>query len=154
MTEEAGAERFGEFTTLQRNGRIVTVTFDRGDGLNALSRAAMAELTAVANRLGEDTENSVVVLTGRAAFSAGADLKDRDEPAAAPPTLLQRRQALKIGPALCGHAANTSAHDQAGHQCCRRTAQPCHQLHGSRSVPAVFTQQRSAGGGSGVSGKA
>lgn len=101
MTEQSGAERFGDFTTVQRDGRIVTVTFDRGDGLNALSRAAMAELTELANRLADDTESSVVVLTGRAAFSAGADLKDRDEPGALPPTLLQRRQALKIGPELC-----------------------------------------------------
>ncbi len=101
MSEQPAAERFGEFTTLQRDGRIVTVTFDRGDGLNALSRAAMTELTALAHRLAEDTESSVVVLTGRAAFSAGADLKDRDEPGTAPRTLLQRRQALKIGPDLC-----------------------------------------------------
>lgn len=101
MADQPVSERFGEFTTLERDGRIVSVVFDRGDGLNALSRSAMSELTALANHLAEDTGSSVIVLSGRTAFSAGADLKDRDEPGAAPPTLLQRRQALKSGPELC-----------------------------------------------------
>jgi enoyl-CoA hydratase len=101
MTGTISATPFGEFTALVRDGRIVTVTFDRGDGLNALSRAAMRELTALAEHLAEDAESSVIVLTGRQAFSAGADLKDRDDPDTPTPTLLQRRQALKIGPDLC-----------------------------------------------------
>jgi len=100
-------ERFGEFTTIERDGRIVVVTFDRGDGLNALSSALMQELTDLANALHTDTSSSVIVLTGRGAFSAGADLKERSPRSIrAPgtetaPTLLERRQALRRGPDLC-----------------------------------------------------
>jgi enoyl-CoA hydratase len=100
-------ERFGEFTTLERDGRVVVATFDRGDGLNALSSALMQELTELANALHIDTASSVIVLTGRGAFSAGADLKEgssrsiRSSGAATAPTLLERRQALRRGPDLC-----------------------------------------------------
>jgi enoyl-CoA hydratase len=101
------SERFGEFTTLERDGRVVVATFDRGDGLNALSSALMQELTDLADALHADTASSAVVLTGRGAFSAGADLKERSaraigsSSAAAAPTLLERRQALRRGPDLC-----------------------------------------------------
>lgn len=100
MSEQA--ERFGEFTRIARDGRVAIVEFDRGDGLNALSVAAMKELTAVADHFEDDLETSVIVLTGTPkAFSAGADLKD---PAVAnrPSGLLERRHALKLGPNMCG----------------------------------------------------
>lgn len=96
------AETFGEFTRIARDGRVAIVEFDRGDGLNALSVAAMKELTAVADSFEDDLETSVIVLTGTSkAFSAGADLKD---PAVAnrPSGLLERRHALKLGPNMCG----------------------------------------------------
>ena len=95
------AEPFGDFTSVAREGRVAVVTFDRGDGLNALSVAAMKELTAVADSFEDDLETSAIVLTGTArAFSAGADLKD---PALAerPAGLLHRRHALKAGPNMC-----------------------------------------------------
>lgn len=101
MTQAPARERFGDYLTLERDGRIVTVTFDRGDGLNALSTAAMRELTAVADQLADDVNSSVVVLHGAGAFSAGADLKERAARGEAPATLLQRRHALKVGPDLC-----------------------------------------------------
>lgn len=94
-------EPFGEFTTIAREGRVALVSFDRGDGLNALSIAAMKELTAVADSFEDDLDISAIVLTGTAkAFSAGADLKD---PALAerPSGLLHRRHALKTGPNMC-----------------------------------------------------
>jgi len=95
------AEPFGDFTSIAREGRVEVVTFDRGDGLNALSVAAMKELTAVADSFEDDLDISAIVLTGTAkAFSAGADLKD---PALAerPSGLLHRRHALKAGPNMC-----------------------------------------------------
>lgn len=95
------AEPFGEFTSIAREGRVAVVTFDRGDGLNALSVAAMKELTAAADSFEDDLEISAIVLTGTSkAFSAGADLKD---PALAerPSGLLHRRHALKTGPNMC-----------------------------------------------------
>jgi enoyl-CoA hydratase/carnithine racemase len=94
-------ERFGEFITLQRSGRMVIATFDRGDSLNALSVALMRELTELAEALSADTVSSAVVLTGARAFSAGADLKERSAAGGTPPTLLERRQALRRGPDLC-----------------------------------------------------
>jgi enoyl-CoA hydratase len=101
VTDTSERERFGDFLTLERAGRVVSVTFDRGDGVNALSTAAMRELTAVAGHLAADVDCSVVVLTGAGAFSAGADLKERSTAPTRPMTLLERRQALKVGPDLC-----------------------------------------------------
>lgn len=101
MSQRSTVERFGEFTTIERDGRIVVATFDRGDGLNALSGALMRELTGLADHLSADTASSVVVLTGSRVFSAGADLKERSSATAAPQTLLERRQALKLGPDMC-----------------------------------------------------
>jgi len=94
-------EPFGEYTSIAREGRVALVRFDRGDGLNALSVAAMKELTAVADSFEDDLDISAIVLTGTAkAFSAGADLKD---PALTerPAGLLHRRHALKTGPNMC-----------------------------------------------------
>jgi len=94
-------EAFGPFTRIARAGRVALVEFDRGDGLNALSVAAMKELTAVADSFEDDLEISVIVLTGtQKVFSAGVDLKD---PALAerPSGLLHRRHALKVGPNMC-----------------------------------------------------
>lgn len=96
------AERFGEFTTITREGRAVTVTFERGDGLNALSVALMRELTEVARYLSSDTKSSAIVLTGGGGvFTAGADLKDPEAAARRGLPLLEQRQALKIGPDMC-----------------------------------------------------
>ncbi len=101
MADEAGTGRFSDAITLRRTGRVVTVTLDRGDGLNALSNAVMGELTALAHRLYRDTTSSAVVLAGAGAFSAGFDLKDRPPADAPKPTLLERRDALKAGPDMC-----------------------------------------------------
>ncbi|WP_420560170.1 enoyl-CoA hydratase/isomerase family protein [Tepidicaulis sp.] len=96
------AERFGDFTTIAREGRVVLVEFSRGDGMNALSIAAMRELTALARHLSEDTASSAIVLTGGGgAFSAGADLKDPEAAARRDLSLIEQRQALKVGPDMC-----------------------------------------------------
>jgi len=101
MTETPKIERFGEFSSFERHGRVIIVTFDRGDGMNALSYPAMRELTKLAQMLADDTESSAIVLTSKGGFSAGFDLKARDSEAPAKPTLLDRRQALKAGPDMC-----------------------------------------------------
>lgn len=95
------AKPFGEFTRIAKRGRVALVEFDRGDGLNALSAAAMRELTEVALSFEDDLDTSVIVLTGAGgAFSAGADLKD-PEMRERPEGLLARRHALKLGPNMC-----------------------------------------------------
>ena len=95
------SETFGDFLTIERRGRVTMVTIDRGDGLNALSTTLMRDLTAVAQHLATDTVSSAIVLTGRPAFSAGADLKERAAARDRRPTLVERRESLKVGPDLC-----------------------------------------------------
>ena len=69
-------EIFGDAIELSRDGPIATVTLNRGDGRNALSLKTMQALIDVAAALRGDTTVNVVILTGKGAFSAGADLKD------------------------------------------------------------------------------
>ncbi|MEO1014812.1 MAG: enoyl-CoA hydratase/isomerase family protein [Pseudomonadota bacterium] len=101
MSETSEPEAFGEFISVTRRGRVVEVRFDRGDGLNALSLAAMSELKGVAHQLADDVESSVIILTGARAFSAGADLKDPALIQQASKTLLEQRAAVRLGPDMC-----------------------------------------------------
>src|SRR4029077_900118 len=94
-----------EFVKIERGlgpeGRIAVVRFDRGDNLNALSAEAMRQLTAAARSFEEDDTSSVVVLTGTAkAFSAGADLKDREGRERGDKGIGALRRQLRIGPRL------------------------------------------------------
>lgn len=92
----------GDFTRIEREGRVALVRFDRGDGLNALSAAAMRELTEVARSFEDDLETIAIVITGTArAFSAGADLTDPELASRKEKGLLARRHALRIGPEMC-----------------------------------------------------
>ncbi|TWS97339.1 enoyl-CoA hydratase/isomerase family protein [Reyranella sp. CPCC 100927] len=82
-------------------GRIAVVRFDRGDDINALSMAAIRDLTEAARSFEDDIDTSVVVLTGTArAFSAGFDLKEPAGKARGSLPLGQRRVALRNGPRL------------------------------------------------------
>lgn len=92
---------FGGAVTLTRQDNIATVTLDRGDGLNALSIAAMEGLRDVARHLSSDTSVSVVILTGAKVFTAGADLKDPARWAQAEKSLLEQREGMKLGPDMC-----------------------------------------------------
>lgn len=57
---------------------VATVTLNRPDAMNALSRALRAELAAVMRRLAADDSVRAIVLTGAGerAFTAGLDLKE------------------------------------------------------------------------------
>ncbi len=66
-----------EFLTVERDGFTALVRYDRRGGRNALSQAAMLELTAVAQSFYDDRSIKTVILTGTdQVFSAGVDLKD------------------------------------------------------------------------------
>jgi enoyl-CoA hydratase/carnithine racemase len=80
---------------------VALVTIKRGDRLNALSRDVMAELTEIARELRGDTSTSAVVLSGDPVFSAGADLSDRKLGIGPEVPLIERREALRIGPDMC-----------------------------------------------------
>lgn len=92
----------GEFTRIERRGRVAIVHFERGDKLNALSVAAMRELTDVARSFEDDIETTAIVLTGGSTFfSAGADLTDPELSHRKDLGLMARRQALRVGPDMC-----------------------------------------------------
>jgi len=66
-----------ENVTVQRDGNVATVTFDRNGSLNAFNQATILELTDVARRFHDDLRTQAVVLSGAPnAFSAGIDLND------------------------------------------------------------------------------
>jgi enoyl-CoA hydratase/carnithine racemase len=93
--------KIGEFVTIARNGAVATVTMDRGDGRNALSRQLILELTQAAKSFADDIETHVVILVGAGAFTAGADLKDPGLDRRRADGLLERRRMVRIGPDLC-----------------------------------------------------
>ncbi|GAP34311.1 enoyl-CoA hydratase/isomerase family protein [Piscinibacter sakaiensis] len=67
------------FETLLVDGteRVLTVTLNRPEQLNAINARCRDELTSVFNRFRDDPDWRVLVITGAGrAFSAGADLKD------------------------------------------------------------------------------
>src|SRR5437763_27406 len=82
-------------------GRVAVVRFDRDDGVNALSPAAIRQLTDAARSFDDDGATSVVVLTGGPrAFSAGFDLKDAEGRSRRDMDLGALRRQLKLGPRL------------------------------------------------------
>ncbi|QYJ07605.1 enoyl-CoA hydratase/isomerase family protein [Qipengyuania flava] len=98
---EATSQTIGEYVSIARDGAIATVTFDRGDRLNALSVQAMEELTQAARALASDTASTAIVLTGGQAFSAGADLSDPRLTERTGLSLIEQREAVKLGPDMC-----------------------------------------------------
>src|ERR1019366_9707844 len=94
-----------EIVTIEKglgpDGRIAVVRFDRGDGINALSPEALRQLTDAARGFEDDSETSVVVLTGGAkAFTAGFDLKDAEGRSRRAMDLGSLRRHLRLGPRL------------------------------------------------------
>lgn len=71
-----GEQRF-EFCRTEREGRLLIVTIDRPERMNALHWKANEELAAVFDAFEADSELWVAILTGAGdrAFSAGNDLK-------------------------------------------------------------------------------
>ena len=93
--------QIGEFVTVVRDGAVATVTMDRGDGRNALSRQLILEMTKAATGFADDLETQAVIISGKGAFTAGADLKDPALDRRQAPGLLERRHMTRIGPDLC-----------------------------------------------------
>lgn len=87
--------------SIKREGRIATVTLDRGTTANALSLDAMRELTAAARSFEDDHETSAIILTGRENFSMGFDLRDPESAEVRTLGLAERRKRMAAGPRLC-----------------------------------------------------
>ncbi|MDD9984309.1 MAG: enoyl-CoA hydratase/isomerase family protein [Gammaproteobacteria bacterium] len=92
-----------DYVSVQRQGRVAIVTFDRGNPLNALSLQAIEELADVAGNLERDLEVSAIVLTTPAGtgFSAGRDLTDPAADRRREMPMLERRHAAGAGKRLC-----------------------------------------------------
>lgn len=67
----------GEFITTQADGRVLTITLNRPDVMNALHKPAHDELHAAFDAFATDPQLWVAIVTGAGdrAFSAGNDLK-------------------------------------------------------------------------------
>ena len=93
--------KIGEFVSIAREGAVATVTMDRGDGRNALSRQLILELTETARSFADDLQTQAVIIVGKGAFTCGADLKDPAMARWQAHGLLERRHMTRIGPDLC-----------------------------------------------------
>jgi enoyl-CoA hydratase len=68
---------FKKYKTIRidRRGRVLTLTLNRPDKLNAIDKAMHAELATVFEYAADDPDSDVVVVTGEGrAFSAGGDI--------------------------------------------------------------------------------
>src|SRR5580704_15722761 len=77
MTDPRGAIDYASYKELEvsRDGRIVTVTFNRPQVRNALNEGLHDELGTIFTDLDRDDECDVIVLTGAGgSFSAGGDI--------------------------------------------------------------------------------
>jgi len=91
-----------EYLSLHRDGRVLEVTFRSPNKVNSLNNALMRELTRLAQELQFDSELNAIILSGAPhIFTAGMDLKDPEAANAGNMTVAQRRQLVKVGPAMC-----------------------------------------------------
>ena len=68
-----------EYLTLERENRILVVSFDSLNQVNSLNIQLMRELTALAVELQQDNDLSAIILRGRnTMFTGGMDLKDAE----------------------------------------------------------------------------
>ena len=93
--------KIGEFVSIVRDGAVASVTMDRDDGRNALSRQLILEMTQAARSFADDLQTQAVIVSGKGAFTAGADLKDPEMDRRRASGLLERRHMTRIGPDLC-----------------------------------------------------
>lgn len=95
-------EKQWQYLHLHREGRVLEVSFQSEGRVNSLNNALMRELTELAQDLQFDSELNAIILSGKTQmFSAGMDLKDPEAKQAAQMSIAQRRQLVKVGPAMC-----------------------------------------------------
>ena len=93
--------KFSEYQTLkfERRGRVLEITFNRADKLNAVSAQMHEEMSRVFADADRDPDSDVLVLTGAGrAFSAGGDIawmqQSIDEPAIFERTVREAKQII------------------------------------------------------------
>lgn len=88
--------------TVEKQGPVALVRFDRGGNLNAFNDQAISDLTDIARKFQDDLETQAVVLTGTdRAFSAGIDLKERQQRFTGTQSDLELRRTYYAGVRLC-----------------------------------------------------
>lgn len=87
--------------TIERQGRIALVRFDRGAKANALALSTMRALTEAARSFETDPDVSAVILAGAENFCLGFDLKDAETAALKDAPMASRRVALQTGGRMC-----------------------------------------------------
>ncbi|SLN44633.1 enoyl-CoA hydratase/isomerase family protein [Oceanibacterium hippocampi] len=91
-----------EHVSIEREGRLAIVRFDRGDGRNPLSGQLLRELTEAARSFEDDLGTSCVILSGAGPnFSVGFDLKDPIATERLSAGLDRRRQLSAYGARMC-----------------------------------------------------
>ena len=84
-----------EHLTLQKDGHIATVTFNRPEKANALHFGHLAEIEDVALSFRDDADTRVVIFAGAGKhFCSGADLTDAGEAYAGPMVLRRRKNRI------------------------------------------------------------
>lgn len=86
---------------LERRGRLALLRFDRGDGRNALSVAAMQALRAAFDELAQEPPVALVLTGSDKVFSVGFDLKDPAVANLGQATIPERMQGPLVGAAMC-----------------------------------------------------
>ena len=91
-----------EYLTLERDDRILVVSFDSLSQINSLNIKLMRELTSLAIDLQQDNELSAVILRGNdTMFTGGMNLKDSEILSARGGTIAEERILAKVGPSMC-----------------------------------------------------
>jgi enoyl-CoA hydratase/carnithine racemase len=91
-----------DYVTIDKDGPLAVVRFDRKENLNAFNQKLVLELTEVARSFRDDLETQAIVLSGAAdSFSAGADLKDPASWQREGKSDLELRQRFYRGVRLC-----------------------------------------------------
>ena len=88
--------------TIEEQGPVAVVRYDRGERRNALSMAAMEAMTRTAHELAGRFDITAVVLTGTSReFSSGVDTKDLDRWAIEHKSLDEQRHITATGTRMC-----------------------------------------------------
>lgn len=88
--------------TIEEQGQLAIITYDRNERRNALSIEAMKALTQVAQEYQHRVDITCIVLAGsRQAFSAGVDLKDPERWSLEGKGLDERRYISATGTRMC-----------------------------------------------------
>ncbi len=91
-----------EYLTLEKDDRILIVSFDSLNQINSLNIKLMRELTSLAIDLQQDNELSAVILRGNdTMFTGGMNLKDSEILSARDGTMADERILAKVGPSMC-----------------------------------------------------